>query len=626
MARVRTEDALWISRVDGVPPRRAARHLGRSLDAVVVDLHDGLDADVLGLAVGLVRGGGGLVLRLPPVGVVPRDSRLTVHGHPPEAIGDRAWRRLEAWLLRVEPGPGDLGPTSDVRGGTSEQALLVDALHATWAAPAPSTSVVLAARGRGKSAALGLAIARLPGSARVVLTAGSRSSAETAERFAGRAVFRPLPEVLMDPRPCDLLVVDESARLPVPTLQALVAAHPGAHLAFATTSEGYEGTGRGFVLRFLAWLQARGPVAEHRLHTPIRWAEGCPLERDVGALLALDAAPAEARAAGDEAVAHRVLDRAALARDEARLRQVFGLLVHAHYRTTPGDLVRLLDGPALHVHVLEAGGAVVAVNLVAEEGALAPSLVDDAVAGRLRLRGQALADTLLTHAGRADAGGLRMLRSVRIAVHPAWRRRGLGHRLAEAVHTHHRADLYGTLFGATPAVLSFRRAQGYALVRVGSARGDRTGEPAAVMVRPVSEDAHRLVGELRGILALDLPLQLAWMAAEAPLDPTLRDALEAGLPAPRPPGPQAVWRALRGYLDGPRTSDSVAHALAALFRGPRPPGLSAADVALVRARFEDRACWRRTAEAAGLPGVPAAHRRLKQVARMWAAGGGHPVP
>ena len=625
-ARLETDDVLWISRVDGAGPRQVAGMLGRTLDAVVVDLHDGLDADVLGMAAGMVRGGGALLLRLPPQGErPPPDARLAVHPHPPAAVGRRAWARLERWLEGAARGDGTVVPGNDPHGGSPEQDALVEVLCERWAGPGPTVSVLLAARGRGKSAALGRALAGLPAGRRVVLTAGDPRTAEAVVRFRGRSDFTPLGEALSPAAPAEVLVVDEAARLPVPTLKALVAAHPGAHLAFATTSEGYEGTGRGFVLRFLAWLHSQGAVHEHRLEAPIRWGAGCPLERDVSRLLALDAGPAPVPSArsrsadGRDRVRHRQLDRDVLARDEPLLRQVFGLLVHAHYRTTPGDLTRLLDGPNLRLHVLEAEGRVLAVNLVADEGALPPGLLADAATGRVRLRGQALADTLVTHAGRPEAGRLRMVRSVRIAVHPELRGRGLGRRLADAVHTAHQPDLFGTVFGATPEVLRFRRAQGYVLVRVGSARGDRTGEPAAVMVRPVSPEARSLALDLQAGLARNLPLQLAWMAAEAPLPASLRAALETGLPAPRTLSGVERDAELRGYLGGPRTSDSVAAALADRFAEPPGPGIGPADRALVAARFEARQDWAGVARAAGLPGVRAAQRRLKAVARVWGA-------
>jgi tRNA(Met) cytidine acetyltransferase len=71
-----------------------------------------------------------------------------------------------------------------------------------------------------------------------------------------------------------------------------------------------------------------------------------------------------------EAVA---LDRDALVADETQLREFFGLLVHAHYRTTPGDLHRLLDAPNLRLHALRHRGQVVAACLLALSPRRAPT-------------------------------------------------------------------------------------------------------------------------------------------------------------------------------------------------------------------------------------------------------------
>ncbi len=71
-----------------------------------------------------------------------------------------------------------------------------------------------------------------------------------------------------------------------------------AHLAFATTARGYEGTGRGFLLRFVRWLEQRPEPVDHlRLDTPIRFAPDDPVERFTFEALLLDAKPSPGRAA-----------------------------------------------------------------------------------------------------------------------------------------------------------------------------------------------------------------------------------------------------------------------------------------------------------------------------------------
>ncbi len=626
---------LWIGAdappaVEASTPRRLVDRLGRSFDAVVLDLHGPVDADVLGQVPGFLRAGGTLVVRTPPAGAAwPPSPALRVDPFDAADVGDRFARRVCAALADARTDLAPAAPGEPPPGGTPEQAALVETLATRLADPRPTISVLVADRGRGKSAALGLAL-RAAGVHRAVITAGLPESAAEVERFGEDAArFVPLAALLhgaaADPTP-EVLVVDEAAQLPVPVLQRLVQRYPEARLAFATTARGYEGTGRGFVLRFLAWVRTQPrPVDEHTLTTPIRFDADDPLEDRFLRLLALDASPAALDPARVSTAATRyaVLDRDALAADEGRLREVFGLLVHAHYRTTPGDLHRALDAPNLSLHVLLWEDHVVSAALMALEGGLAPALCADMAAGRTRIRGHALADTLVTHGARPDAGTLRMLRSVRIATHPDLRRLGLARRLVEAIHhaCDPKVDLVGTVFGATPELLAFRRSLDYTLVRVGVSRGTRTGEPAAVMVRPVSAVARALVAKLRGELARSLPTQLALQGRdELVLDPALVEALGADLPATPPPTTAEVDTAVATYLGGPVTCETAAWALGpwlvarAAALETRPPN----ERRLLEARLLRGLSWAEATAEAGYASVPAAMRAMRPAVRALA--------
>lgn len=581
----------------GTPASQVRRLLGGAYDAVVLDLHGGVDADLIGRAHGFVRRGGALVLRMAPTGGLMQQRVVRCLG------GDAGWS----------------GDVSRETSGTSEQTSVVEMLAARLLDPTPSVTVLTADRGRGKSSALGLALAQVRrGSAapvKVRVTAGD--SGQTAEvlRFAPEDTEHETPRALLA-TDVEVLVVDEAATLPIPLLRALVRRHVGARIVFATTTRGYEGTGRGFALRFVEWLRARGAVAELSLEEPIRWDAGDALEARVFEVLLLDAEPHPVGDLSLAAVRHVALDRGALAADEGLLRGLFGLLMAAHYRTTPGDLQRLLEAPNVHVHALMHGESVVAATWVVEEGAWSEALTADVVAGRTRVRGQALTDTLVCHAARPDAAALRMVRSVRIAVHPALRRRGLGHRLIEAVHAAYDPDLFGTLFGATPELLAFRRGAGYRLVRVGTSRGARTGEPAAVMVRPVSAAARALVADLRGDVARELPTQLA-LFDDPLLVGGLSEALLAGLPAPRPAPSDAVAT----YLSGTRPFESMPTPLIEFAEARRAqlPSLSHVERAVIEARVLERRPWLEVAARAGV-GIRASQRALRRAFRALASG------
>ena len=703
LAGVEPAAVLWVgdapSRWIGVPRHVVRRLLGQAFDAVVIDAHAGIDADLLGQSQGFIWGGGVLVLRLPP-DAPPGDPGLVVAPYTAADVGQHFFRRVEALFVSgaaLGPEPARLCAVRQVEG-TAEQAAVVSRLTELMRVEG-GRAVLLSDRGRGKSSALGLALraSAHPGR-RVAVTAEDEASAAEVFRFAGSALdgialdgtapdatalddiatFVPVTELARGVGHYDVIVIDEAARIPVPVLQRIVRAHPRACLAFATTARGYEGTGRGFVLRFLAWLDGLGaPVERLTLTQPIRWAAGDPLEARVATALLLDAEPAAipsgldlaeckalegnhsdkrgreigrqppARPQATTPAHHEVrqgsgrgrkrrlapeiasaapsdfltvpkatrLTREQLAADEALLRGFFGLLVHAHYRTTPSDLHRLLDAPNLHAHAILHRGRVVAAGLVAEEGNLDAHAIDAIARGDARIRGHALPETLVCHAGHPEAGAMRIVRSVRIASHPALRRMGLGSALVDHMHATHAPDFFGTVFGATPALLRFRRDVGYALVRVGVNPGNRTGEPAAVMMRPVSARAHALCATLRAELARDLPAQLVLMQAddELALSARLVAALGEDQSEPAEMTPAALQEGVMAYAFGPRPLEASAgaitvfvekHAAALPTLGP--------SAALLRARVLDRRGWITLTGLTGQTSVRAAMRATRR--------------
>jgi tRNA(Met) cytidine acetyltransferase len=572
-------DALWI----GPDDRRVLRRmLGRAFDAVVLDAHDGFDADVLGQAHGMIWGGGALVLRR-----------------------SHTWSgRFDAHVERCLRTSAGMGAVTRATLGTAEQAAMAERLRGIWGEPGPSRVVLTADRGRGKSSAVGLALRDL--GRRVAVSAAHPDAVREVERFSGLP-FVPLATVLRER--FDVVVIDEAAQIPVPTLQRIVKFQDAAHLAFSTTTHGYEGTGRGFALRFVDWL---APDLQLQLREPIRWAEGDPLERMIFAALLLDC---ELAAPGTGEITIETLDRDRLSLP--RLREFFGLLVHAHYRTTPGDLQRMLDAPELQLHAALQDGHVVGATVVAAEGALERDLCEAAARGGVRLKGHALADALVAHMGMVDAGVLQMRRSVRIAVHPALRRRGIATRLVEHVHRTYDPDLFGTMFGATADLVAFRRSLGYEVVRVSASRGTRTGEPSVMMLNPRSPAARDVVHRCRQDLARELPLQLQLLQAdeELALDPALVNALHDDLPTPTPLTADEARSLAHAYAHGPRTFESCATAVIQIARGADLSLLPDDERIVLEQRALARRGWLHTTRVAGLSNVRTAMRSLRKAVR-----------
>ncbi|WP_276272240.1 tRNA(Met) cytidine acetyltransferase TmcA [Haloarcula litorea] len=390
--------------------------------------------------------------------------------------------------------------------------------------------VVEADRGRGKSSAAGLAAANLALDGRDVLVTapGYRSAAELFARAGalfetldvpvvrdrddaphelrvdreggGRIRFASPADAVALPGDPDVVVVDEAAALPVRRLESLLAAPA---VAFTTTVHGYEGAGRGFSVRFRDRLaESDHEVTDVTMTTPIRYADADPVEVWAFRALLLDARPPAdqlVRDATPESVQYRRLDSEELLGDAHLLREAFGLLVLAHYRTEPSDLARLLDAPNLAVRALTENGHVVAVALLAREGGLSAATRAAMYEGQ-RVRGNMVPDVLTTQL-RDEAAGVPVgQRVLRIATHAAVRSRGLGSRLLTEVRREFEGevDWLGVGYGATPELLRFWGANGFGTVHLSTARNDTSGEYSAVMLDPRSEAGEALAARHAG--------------------------------------------------------------------------------------------------------------------------------
>ncbi|XP_041725052.2 RNA cytidine acetyltransferase [Coregonus clupeaformis] len=211
-----------------------------------------------------------------------------------------------------------------------------------------STVALTAARGRGKSAALGLAVAGAVafGYSNIFITSPSPDNLHTLFEFIFKGfdalqyqehldyeiiqslnpefnkavvrvnVFKEHRQTIQYIHPADsvklgqaeLLVIDEAAAIPLPLVKKLL----GPYLVFmASTINGYEGTGRSLSLKLIqqlrqqssesqqslsaenrstntARLNAARSLQEVSLHESIRYAMGDPVEKWLNELLCLD--------------------------------------------------------------------------------------------------------------------------------------------------------------------------------------------------------------------------------------------------------------------------------------------------------------------------------------------------
>jgi tRNA(Met) cytidine acetyltransferase len=459
-----------------------------------------------------------------------------------------------------------------------------------------SAGVVEANRGRGKSSAAGLATGALAARGEdVVVTASERHSCrEVFERArelldaldaagdhpgeyhlqalgggsdatvgavgssgpSGSVRFEPVEDVVAAPTAGDVLIVDEAATVPVRQLAATLSAD---RVAYATTVHGYEGTGRGFDVRFRDRLEdGDHDVVECRLADPIRYAAGDPVEVWAFRALLLDARPPVDDLVADatpDSVAYRELDAETLLADEHLLRETFGSLVLAHYRTEPDDLARLLDAPNLSVHALVHDGHVTCVALLAREGGLSASRRASMYEGG-RVKGNMLPDVLTSQLRDEAAAATVGYRVVRIATHHAVRRGGLASHLLSNVRGEVADDVdwLGSGFGATPGLVDFWRENGYGSVHLSTTRNDASGEYSAIVVQPTSDAGHDLRDRHAEWFAERAPSVLSDALADCDPDvvrATLRAcpaSVDVDLSAP-------AWRTVVGASYGPGLFD-----------------------------------------------------------------------
>jgi tRNA(Met) cytidine acetyltransferase len=600
--------------------------LGTTYGCLVLDCHDTCRPNAIGQATGAVDGGGLLVLLTPPLSSWPGSYGRFEEtlAPPPFSVADvgTRFRRHLIETLRTHRGVSivdvDVGERtkhdgSDPRpraaeppiqppashefpGAVYDACLSVDQRDAVYACERLSeagTAVVLDAdRGRGKSSAAGLAAAAFAHSgASVLVTAPSyRNAAELLDRAAevleatdssfedgrggdtrpylrgesGDVRFRPPAEAADSS--ADVLFVDEAAAVPVRTLRELLSVAPSA--CFATTVRGYEGSGRGFDVRFRESLEESHDVTACHLSEPIRYAPADPIEVWLFRALLLGSTPPpgqlfEGATASD--AGYERIDRDRLAADEPLLRELFGLLVRAHYRTQPDDLARLLDAPEVSVRALTIDGHPVSAALLAREGGLDEETRRVAYEGD-RIRGNLIPDLLTSQLRDPEAALPTGMRVLRIVTHHSARSSGFGSRLLAELEAEfggggppngsRSADYLGVSYGATPALLRFWTTNGYRTVHLSTTRNDASGEHSAVMLRPLSTagrdlaDRHaawfgrRIEGVLSGALdGLDpdvVRAALASVDADVPLE---LDEFE--------------WRLVASAADGPGLYDTA---------------------------------------------------------------------
>ncbi|MCP4429595.1 MAG: tRNA(Met) cytidine acetyltransferase [Gammaproteobacteria bacterium] len=499
--------------------------LGTECEIVVVDLFGGLNADVICIAAGLVKCGGMLILlssgqkHWPEVhdqyGIWQNDCPSPAYRFVDyffESISQNNQACIQIRQnnsLETPPVIPTLMRTDIIDGKTSEQSDALDQISRWLIEGREPIALLTADRGRGKSACLGLAIGNMIENLgfSVIVTAYSRQSAAIVFAHSDSADFVAPDQLIVNDISADVLLVDEAAMLPYTMLVRLFSRFK--RILMATTTGGYEGTGQGFLLRFVARL-TEDQLLWLKLQQPVRWAQNDCLESWINNTFLLNSQRADST---DESVDLAELQFEEIDRETGTpiLRNSYQLMAAAHYRTRPSDLRALMENPDLVALVAKRQNTIMGIVVANCEGGLEGDLCDQVFLGNRRPRGHLLAQMVTAQAGLRNFACSRGLRIQRIAVGEINRRKGIGKQLVERVETcarQHQVDYIGACFALDIGSAGFWLNCGFRLVHVGYGRGKSTGNHTIAVVKIINSDLETGIAQLEHKLRTGLPLML----------------------------------------------------------------------------------------------------------------------
>ena len=452
-----------------------------------------------------------------------------------ETATEKELKELKESLKEHQP----IGPIIQLAKTLDQAKAILTFIEAASDKNLRTTVTLTAARGRGKSAAMGLAVAAALafGYSNVFVTSPSPENLRTFFQFVfkgfdqlqwkehldyelveateasmNRAIVRvnvfhrQHRQTIQYVHPSDaaklsqaeLVVIDEAAAIPLPTVKALL----GSYLVFmASTINGYEGTGRSLSLKLIDNLRKQSlssssslPPPKHgrpspsgssssssgggggsgeqtdskrgrnlkevALTEPIRYGAGDPVEKWLNQLLCLDCNDVLQK---DDALGQRggcpSPDKCSLyyvSRDtlfsfheasEQFLQRLMALYVSSHYKNTPNDLLLLADAPAHHLFCLlgpverdDQLPQVLCVIQVALEGRLSRSSLTASVGRGEKNAGDLIPWTITTQFQDTEFAQLNGARVVRIATHPSFQRMGYGSRALRLLQDYYRGS------------------------------------------------------------------------------------------------------------------------------------------------------------------------------------------
>jgi len=545
--------------------KETKRILGMTFDNAIIDLMDFPDVISLSRVIGSIRGGGLIFLlmpityltskkyieRLQPVGISehPRDLlRRRILIKALESDGILLYSTYSKSFIKTHKNTNiSYTPTEEnkLRYPTEkifpiklyEMCLTQDqinALNALEKINSKSHILITADRGRGKSSVIGIGLTGIGYNSEELLSViisspekenvlelfnflkNSHDKLGITYRFDEKSLVFKSPIIKAAYKnpfdvmhsEADLLVIDEAAGLPFPLLVEFL--NKFSKIIFSTTIHGYEGTGRSFSVRFMSLLRNKNPsFLWIKLKRPIRYANNDPVEKWLFSSLMLDAEPDEIikdELAGQIDNTHLINHNPfKLLFNDNKLKSLFGILVAAHYRNNPNDLLMLGDAPHHKVFSLNFKDKILVAIQISKEGDIRDK--DFHIFYKESPSSHIIPDKLFKYYGIIDFLHTKGWRIVRIATHPNLTRIGLGSRalqLLEEIAINEQISWIGAGFSAYPELLRFWIKNGYLPVHMSPKVNRKTGEHTIIVVKPLDSKTTEIIEQVHINLKLRL--------------------------------------------------------------------------------------------------------------------------
>ena len=505
-------DNVLIIGESGIAFSKATNLLGQEFEHILFDARNGIHLEALAIAAGTLKMGGTLCLVLSDwenLSQQPDQDSLRWNGNQsvistPNFIYHfkQCIEHYHFPILREESAvefPTVFYSNEHHKNATLAQQQIIE----TILKADQDIYFLTAKRGRGKSALLGMLANQIQVPA--YLTAPNKSAVHSVIEFSEREIEFIAPDELtirLQHEPefsqSAWLLVDEAAMIPLPLLQEY--SQYFQHIVFSTTIHSYEGTGRGFELKFKRKIHRT--FQHFELKQPLRWQENDPLEDFIDDLLLLNAEDAFQQFPFQPHLPYQIRE----VQKPHHIAEFYGLMTLAHYRTSPLDLRRLLDGENQRFYFAEYQQNLLGAIWALEEGNMADDeLIIQIQQGKRRPKGNLVPQALCFHENLSQACKLRSLRISRIAVQPNWQKQGIGQNLMKFMGNSE-VDFLSVSFGYTDELAKFWQKCGFVLVHLGEHQEASSGCYSAIALKGLSKEGLALVDTAYKQFQRNIPL------------------------------------------------------------------------------------------------------------------------